>query len=108
MDLLTSDGIGLQRPEVDDDDGDYGDIFARPARNSGWWKERLGLKKPNSLHRKCKSSEIVLETVAEEGNHNIFAFAKKENQVKKSIRVCVSCTFYLRACCVVILYQTNS
>ncbi|GMN37605.1 hypothetical protein TIFTF001_006967 [Ficus carica] len=67
-----------------DDDDDYNNIFSRPPKSLGRWKERLGLKKGNILSRKGKSDDhIILETVVEEGKHicvHEATLVKKENQ----------------------------
>ncbi|EXC17353.1 hypothetical protein L484_027543 [Morus notabilis] len=60
------------------------DVFSRPPKSLGRWKERLGLKKANILSRKGKSDEIMLESVVEDGNHNCVHEATKENQVIRS------------------------
>ena len=75
------------------DDDDYEDIFARQPKNLGWWKERLGLKKSNVLHRRGKSSDIILERVVEEGNHicvHEASLTKRENQVTLNT-MCILC-----------------
>ncbi|PON63387.1 hypothetical protein TorRG33x02_276310 [Trema orientale] len=65
------------------DDDDYEDVFSRPPKSLGRWKERLGLKKANIVSRKSKSDEIILERVVEEGKHiyvHEAALTRNENQ----------------------------
>ncbi|KAL5541101.1 hypothetical protein UlMin_043387 [Ulmus minor] len=67
-----------------DDDG-YDDVFSRPSKSLGRWKERLGLKKANILARKGnnKNDEMVLERVVEDGRPMYVHEAeltRKENQ----------------------------
>ncbi|XP_050210778.1 uncharacterized protein LOC126661061 [Mercurialis annua] len=49
---------------VDDDDEEYEfDVFPRVQKRSGWWKERLGLKKGDNI---TKKNHQVLERIVEE------------------------------------------
>ncbi|KAE8721813.1 DNA repair and recombination protein RAD54-like isoform 1 [Hibiscus syriacus] len=46
----------------DDDDGSFPSL----RKGSGWWKERLGLKRTNVVSRKRDRNEHVLEKLVEE------------------------------------------
>ncbi|XP_022725393.1 uncharacterized protein LOC111281883 [Durio zibethinus] len=53
---------------VDDDDDDDGfeDSLPRVQKGSGWWKERLGLKRTNIASKKEDRIDPILENVVEE------------------------------------------
>ncbi|XVE49182.1 hypothetical protein DITRI_Ditri01bG0061800 [Diplodiscus trichospermus] len=48
---------------VDDDDDDS---FPRLQKGSGWWKERLGLKRTNLVSKKGDRIDPIVEEVAED------------------------------------------
>lgn len=70
----------------DDEEGQYEQMFSRPPKSLGRWKERLGLKKAHILSKKGNKNDGILERVVEEGRTTtVFvheaALITKENQV---------------------------
>ncbi|KAF3435393.1 hypothetical protein FNV43_RR22482 [Rhamnella rubrinervis] len=70
---------------VDDDDDDYDQLFSRPPRSLGRWKELLRLKKAHILSKKVnKNNDGILERVVEDQTTTVFvheaALIAKENQ----------------------------
>ncbi|XP_015574358.1 uncharacterized protein LOC8275314 [Ricinus communis] len=56
------------RDKLLDDDDDF-DSFPRVQKSTGWWKERLGLKRGHIVTKKGDRNHGVLERIVEEKRH---------------------------------------
>ncbi|KAH7517972.1 hypothetical protein FEM48_Zijuj09G0121100 [Ziziphus jujuba var. spinosa] len=56
----------------DDDEDNYEQMFLRPSKSLGRWKERLGLKKAHILSKKANKNDGILERVVEEERTSMF------------------------------------
>lgn len=74
-------------------DDEYEDALPRITKNSGWWKERLGLKKTHMLSRKDNGSHVVLRDIAEEKSS---VFAHEDEPVAKTIQVRIKFVFWCK------------
>ena len=63
------------------DDDDFEDSLPRLQKGSGWWKERLGIKRTNVVSKKGDRIDPILEKVVEEKSptciHDEYLISKK-------------------------------
>ncbi|GKV37987.1 hypothetical protein SLEP1_g45945 [Rubroshorea leprosula] len=68
---------------VDDDDDDFIEGLPRLQKGSGWWKDRLGLKRDNMLSRKYDSVEVHQRRGIEE-KRTVLACGEESMMTKKT------------------------
>ncbi|CAK9181245.1 unnamed protein product [Ilex paraguariensis] len=57
--------ITTLRDELLVDDDDYGDVLPRRPKNTGRWKEKLGLKRAQIVPKKANTTDKALQTIDE-------------------------------------------
>lgn len=82
------------REELLADDDEYEDALPRMPKSTGWWRERLGLKRAQILSKRGDRNDgVLMEDIIEE-KKSVFVNVNEEGPVGKTIQVKWECSSY--------------